>query len=66
MNFHEFALSLQVPLLEVGIKAHGQKAPESLRPFHEHMEQSFAKLRANIEEKYGKRVRRLHIFHQPL
>ncbi|CAM1325956.1 DOCK2 (predicted), partial [Pycnogonum litorale] len=49
-------IAKQIPLLEAGIKVHKQKAPESLKPFHEHMEQSFNKLSASVEEKYGKRV----------
>ena len=45
----------QIPLLEAGIALHKQRAPPSLRPFHEHMEEAFAKLKANVEERYGKR-----------
>ena len=45
----------QIPLLEAGIAIHKQRAPPSLRPFHEHMEEAFAKLKANVEERYGKR-----------
>ncbi|XP_071039760.1 dedicator of cytokinesis protein 1 isoform X2 [Parasteatoda tepidariorum] len=48
-------IARQVPLLEAGIAIHKVKAPESLKPFHQHMEESFRKLRANIEEKYGKK-----------
>ena len=46
----------QIPLLEAGIALHKIRAPPSLRPFHDHMEEAFAKLKANIEEKYGKRT----------
>ncbi|XP_054707947.1 dedicator of cytokinesis protein 1-like [Uloborus diversus] len=48
-------IACQVPLLEIGIAIHKEKAPESLKPFHKHMEEAFQKLRANIEEKYGKK-----------
>lgn len=52
----------QVPLLEAGIAIHKLKAPESLKPFHQHMEETFHKLREGIEDKYGKRVRTDIIF----
>ncbi len=48
-------IAMQIPLLEVGIAIHKQRAPHSLRPFHDHMEEAFAKLRNSVEEKYGKR-----------
>jgi dedicator of cytokinesis protein 1 len=48
-------IAMQIPLLEVGIAIHKQRAPSSLRPFHDHMEDAFAKLRNGVEEKYGKR-----------
>ncbi|KAF8795296.1 Dedicator of cytokinesis protein 1 like protein [Argiope bruennichi] len=48
-------IACQVPLLEAGITIHKQKAPENLKPFHQHMEEAFLKLRTNIEEKYGKK-----------
>ncbi|KAG8178683.1 hypothetical protein JTE90_011611 [Oedothorax gibbosus] len=48
-------IARQVPLLEAGIAIHKLKAPESLKPFHQHMEETFQKLRGGIEEKYGKR-----------
>ncbi|CAG2110858.1 unnamed protein product [Medioppia subpectinata] len=48
-------IALQIPLLEVGIGLHKQRAPQSLRPFHDHMEEAFAKLKNNVEERYGKR-----------
>ena len=48
-------IAMQIPLLEVGIALHKQRVPQSLRPFHERMEESFARLKINVEEKYGKR-----------
>ncbi|XP_076317091.1 dedicator of cytokinesis protein myoblast city isoform X3 [Tachypleus tridentatus] len=48
-------IACQIPLLEAGIALHGQKAPESLQPFHDHMEEAFNNLRKHVEEKYGKR-----------
>ncbi|GIY95441.1 dedicator of cytokinesis protein 1 [Caerostris extrusa] len=46
-------IACQVPLLKAGIVIHKQKAPESLKPFHQHMEEAFLKLRTSIEEKYA-------------
>lgn len=45
----------QVPLLAEGIRLHGQKVTEDLRPFHERMEQCFGQLRAKVESQYGLR-----------
>ncbi|XP_046384567.1 dedicator of cytokinesis protein 1 isoform X4 [Ischnura elegans] len=46
----------QIPLLEIGIQLHGQRAPQSLQPFHQRLEQCFNEMRANIEHKYGKKT----------
>ncbi|RWS31375.1 hypothetical protein B4U80_06775 [Leptotrombidium deliense] len=48
-------IAAQIPLLEIGIQIHGQRAPLSLKPLHEHMEEAFQKLRHSVESKYGKR-----------
>ena len=48
-------IALQIPLLDAGILIHKKRAPVSLRPFHDHMEAAFAKLKINVEDKYGKR-----------
>ncbi|XP_067134875.1 dedicator of cytokinesis protein 1-like [Centruroides vittatus] len=48
-------IACQIPLLEAGLQIHKQKAPDNLKPFHEHMEDAFVKLRAHVEENYGKR-----------
>uniref|UniRef100_A0A803VDB1 Dedicator of cytokinesis 2 n=1 Tax=Ficedula albicollis TaxID=59894 RepID=A0A803VDB1_FICAL len=45
----------QIPLLAEGIRIHGQKVTEDLRPFHERMEQCFEQLRAKVESQYGAR-----------
>ncbi|XP_062488155.1 dedicator of cytokinesis protein 2-like isoform X2 [Pezoporus occidentalis] len=48
-------IAWQVPLLAEGIRLHGQKVTEDLRPFHERMEQCFGQLRAKVESQYGLR-----------
>ncbi|NXM72510.1 DOCK2 protein, partial [Serilophus lunatus] len=48
-------IAWQVPLLAEGIRIHGQKVTEDLRPFHERMEQCFEQLRAKVESQYGVR-----------
>uniref|UniRef100_A0A8C3MEM7 Uncharacterized protein n=1 Tax=Geospiza parvula TaxID=87175 RepID=A0A8C3MEM7_GEOPR len=48
-------IAWQIPLLAEGIRIHGQKVPEDLRPFHERMEQCFEQLRAKVEAQYGVR-----------
>ncbi|KAM7361679.1 dedicator of cytokinesis protein myoblast city isoform 1-T2 [Cochliomyia hominivorax] len=48
-------IASQIPLLEIAISLHKQKAPESLRLFHERMESCFADMQANVEAKYGKK-----------
>ncbi|KAM9027371.1 dedicator of cytokinesis protein 2-like isoform 3-T3 [Ara ararauna] len=48
-------IAWQVPLLAEGIRLHGQKVTEDLRPFHERMEQCFVQLRAKVESQYGVR-----------
>ena len=45
----------QTPLLAEGIRIHGRKVTEDLRPFHERMEQCFVQLRAKVENQYGVR-----------
>ncbi|XP_029814277.1 dedicator of cytokinesis protein 2 [Manacus vitellinus] len=48
-------IAWQTPLLAEGIRIHGQKVTEDLRPFHERMEQCFEQLRAKVESQYGVR-----------
>ncbi|KAL1415726.1 hypothetical protein MTO96_006604 [Rhipicephalus appendiculatus] len=47
-------IACQIPLLEAGIEIHRDKAPESLQPYHSHMQEKYLKLKAHIEENYGK------------
>ncbi|XP_053947178.1 dedicator of cytokinesis protein 1 [Anastrepha ludens] len=49
-------IASQIPLLEIAITLHKHKAPESLKLFHERMEQCFADMQANVECKYGKKT----------
>ncbi|XP_067619455.1 dedicator of cytokinesis protein 1 isoform X2 [Eurosta solidaginis] len=49
-------IASQIPLLEIAITLHKHKAPESLRLFHERMEQCFADMQTNVENKYGKKA----------
>ncbi|KAM7021291.1 dedicator of cytokinesis protein 2-like [Passerculus sandwichensis] len=55
-------IAWQIPLLAEGIRMHGQKVPEDLRPFHERMEQCFEQLRAKVEAQYG--VREMMFFEE--
>ncbi|KAF5308725.1 hypothetical protein FQR65_LT06086 [Abscondita terminalis] len=45
----------QVPLLELGIQVHKERAPPILAPLQKRLEDCFAKIQENVEEKYGKR-----------
>uniref|UniRef100_A0A8V5FZH6 Uncharacterized protein n=1 Tax=Melopsittacus undulatus TaxID=13146 RepID=A0A8V5FZH6_MELUD len=48
-------IAWQVPLLAEGLRLHGLKVTEDLRPFHERMEQCFGQLRAKVQSQYGLR-----------
>ncbi|NXW07367.1 DOCK2 protein, partial [Fregetta grallaria] len=48
-------IAWQTPLLAEGIRIHGRKVTDDLRPFHERMEQCFVQLRAKVESQYGVR-----------
>ncbi|KAM6132363.1 LOW QUALITY PROTEIN: dedicator of cytokinesis protein 2-like [Pterocles gutturalis] len=48
-------IAWQTPLLAEGIRIHGRKVTEDLRPFHERMEQCFEQLRTKVESQYGVR-----------
>ena len=54
-------ISLQVPLLELGVSIHKEKVPTELRPMHDHMETQFSKLRVTLENDYGRRTLPLEI-----
>ncbi|NWY07698.1 DOCK2 protein, partial [Nothoprocta ornata] len=48
-------IAWQAPLLAEGIRIHGRKVSEDLRPFHARMEQCFEQLRAKVHSQYGVR-----------
>lgn len=47
----------QIPLLELSIKIHGDRAPPSLLPLHRRLEECFLKMQESVVDKYGKKVR---------
>lgn len=49
-------IASQIPLLEVALTVHRVKAPSTLLPFHERLENCFEEMRNSVEAKYGKRV----------
>ncbi|XP_078717845.1 dedicator of cytokinesis protein 1-like isoform X3 [Lampetra fluviatilis] len=49
-------IAWQIPMLGAGIKIHGDKVSEALRPFHERMEGCFRQLREKVERQYGQRA----------
>ncbi|GCC33624.1 hypothetical protein chiPu_0012094 [Chiloscyllium punctatum] len=55
-------IAWQIPLLEEGIKVHGKKVTEALKPFHDRMEECFAQLKTKVENEYG--VRDLSLFEE--
>lgn len=46
----------QIPLLDIGVKVHSARAPPSLTPLQLRFEDCFEKMKAHIEENYGKKV----------
>lgn len=52
----ESLIAEQIPLLGVGLTVHKARAPTELNAFHQHLEQSFALMKADVERKYGQRV----------
>ncbi|CAL1526733.1 unnamed protein product [Lymnaea stagnalis] len=46
----------QITILRDGLLVHKSKAPESLQPFHSHMEQRFSQMCNMIEKEYGIKV----------
>nr|XP_014349533.1 PREDICTED: dedicator of cytokinesis protein 1-like [Latimeria chalumnae] len=48
-------IAWQTPLLEEGIRIHGRKVTEDLKPFHERMEECFVQLKGKVESQYGVR-----------
>ncbi|XP_067884811.1 dedicator of cytokinesis protein 2-like isoform X2 [Heterodontus francisci] len=55
-------IAWQIPLLAEGIRVHGQKVTEALKPFHDRMEDCFAQLKVKVESQYG--VRDLSFFEE--
>nr|XP_033811011.1 dedicator of cytokinesis protein 2-like [Geotrypetes seraphini] len=48
-------IAWQIPLLAEGVRLHGKKVTEDLKPFHERMENCFVQLKAKVESQYGVR-----------
>ncbi|XP_069510411.1 dedicator of cytokinesis protein 2 isoform X2 [Ambystoma mexicanum] len=48
-------IAWQVPLLGAGIKLHGKRVADDLRPFHDRMEECFKHLKMKVEKDYGPR-----------
>ncbi|KAL1137917.1 hypothetical protein AAG570_009612 [Ranatra chinensis] len=46
-------IAKQIPLLEVGIKIHGELAPASLVPFQQRLEHCFKEMQIHVESNYG-------------
>uniref|UniRef100_UPI00398F6CFE dedicator of cytokinesis protein 2-like isoform X2 n=1 Tax=Pristiophorus japonicus TaxID=55135 RepID=UPI00398F6CFE len=55
-------IAWQIPLLTEGIRVHGKKVTEVLKPFHDRMEECFALLKTKVENQYG--VRDLSFFEE--
>lgn len=49
-------IASQVPLLEIGVQLHKQRAPISLGPFQQRLEQCFREMQVQVEAKHGKKV----------
>ncbi|ELW67263.1 Dedicator of cytokinesis protein 1 [Tupaia chinensis] len=49
-------IAWQIPFLAEGIRIHGDKVTEALRPFHERMEACFKQLKEKVEKQYGIRT----------
>uniref|UniRef100_A0A3B3Y7I5 Dedicator of cytokinesis 1 n=1 Tax=Poecilia mexicana TaxID=48701 RepID=A0A3B3Y7I5_9TELE len=48
-------IAWQIPHLAEGVRIHGEKVTEALRPFHDRMEACFKQLREKVEKQYGVR-----------
>ncbi|KAI4876095.1 hypothetical protein NFI96_024678, partial [Prochilodus magdalenae] len=46
-------IALQIPLLDDGIRIHGEKSTEQLKPLHNHLVSCFQELRGKVERQYG-------------
>lgn len=47
------SLPPQIPLLADGIRVHGEKATEQLKPLHNRLVTCFQDLREKVEKQYG-------------
>lgn len=50
---HAGVLFQQIPHLAEGVRIHGEKVTEALRPFHDRLEACFRQLREKVEKQYG-------------
>ncbi|KAJ1127755.1 hypothetical protein NDU88_006148 [Pleurodeles waltl] len=48
-------IAWQIPFLGAGIKIHGKRVGDDLRPFHDRMEECFKHLKNKVEREYGSR-----------
>lgn len=48
-------IAWQIPHLAEGVRIHGDKVTEALRPFHDRLEACFKQLREKVEKQYGVR-----------
>uniref|UniRef100_A0A8K9UY61 Dedicator of cytokinesis 1 n=1 Tax=Oncorhynchus mykiss TaxID=8022 RepID=A0A8K9UY61_ONCMY len=46
-------IAWQIPYLADGVRIHGEKVTEALRPFHDRLEACFKQLREKVEKQYG-------------
>ncbi|TRY58239.1 hypothetical protein DNTS_021940, partial [Danionella cerebrum] len=49
-------IAWQIPHLAEGVRIHGEKVTDALRPFHERLEACFRQLREKVEKQYGIRT----------
>ncbi|XP_015202316.1 dedicator of cytokinesis protein 1 isoform X1 [Lepisosteus oculatus] len=49
-------IAWQIPNLADGVRIHGEKVTEALRPFHERLEACFKQLKEKVEKQYGVRI----------
>ncbi|XP_066549905.1 dedicator of cytokinesis protein 1 isoform X2 [Amia ocellicauda] len=49
-------IAWQIPYLADGVRIHGEKVTEALRPFHDRLEACFRQLREKVEKQYGIRT----------
>lgn len=49
-------IAWQIPYLAEGVRIHGEKVTEALRPFHERLEACFKQLKEKVEKQYGVRA----------